>query len=174
MKINPKLIQTIEAAELPVEEALLFCAAVELNKYGTLDFLILNSGIVSPENEHKFRINLCQHDVESDNLVLKVPLFVANDMGVTFTEFTKRLAERGITYKGHVNNPMTYSIVGGDDEKEFDALLTKLETPNINKLIDVVVNYYASTAYASKLSKFFKETAYMMYMTYQPPKSDMI
>jgi len=173
MKVNPTLLKTIEQSGLPVEEALLFCAAAEMQQYGTLDWLVINSGIISPDNEYKYRINLCFHDAETDTIALRYPLFIIENQG-NYADFMKLLATRGIRHNGHPNNPRDYSIVGSGDEDAFAALQQKIKNLDIERLATVTVSYYANTTYAKKLADFLTGIAPAMYATFEENKSGMI
>lgn len=174
MKVNEKLIQEIEKSGLPLEEALIFCAAVEMQRYGTLDWLVGISDIVQPENEHKYRINLCFHDPETDSIKLRWPLFETSKVSASFAEFTKLLSAKGLKYNGHGNNPLAFSILSKEDEGAFQQLWAGLENPDANKLAQITVNYYANTTYAKKLKDFFIEVAPTMYTTFEPKNTGMI
>ena len=174
MKVNPQLIETIEQSGLPVEEALLFCAAVEMQRYGTLDWLVATSGIITTENEHKYRINLCNHDPEMDSIKLRYPLFTGEQPDITFRQFTEQLYARGVKYNGHVNTPLNYSIVSADDEGAFLEFVRKVGKLDLNKLVAVTVNYYANVPFAKKLCDFLKGIAPSMYTTFEPDKSGMV
>lgn len=174
MKVNQKLIEEIEQSGLPIEEALLFCAAVEMQRYGTLDWLVATSGIINTENEHKYRINLCNHDPETDSIKLRYPLFVTEQPDVNFKQFTEQLFARGVKYNGHVNTPLKYSILSATDEGAFLEFAGKIGVLDLNKLVAVTVNYYANTEYAKKLTDFLKSIAPSMYSTFEPNKSGLV
>lgn len=174
MKVNEKLIQEIEKSGLPLEEALLFCAAVEMQRYGTLDWLVGISNILQPDNEHKYRINLCLHDPETDSIKLRWPLFETAKVSASYAEFTKLLAAKGLRHNGHGNNVLAYSILSKEDEDAFKQLWSELENPSLERLAQITVNYYANTTYAKKLKDFFIEVAPTMYITFEPNKTGMI
>lgn len=152
----------------------MFCAAVVMQKHGTLDWLLLRSGILTPENEHKYRINLCAHDPETDSLSLRFPLFVTSAPEVNFTDFMKMLASRGIRYNGHPNHILNYSIVSKGDEAAFQKVYSSIPNIDITRLVDITTSYYASTPYAKKLCDFLEETAPMMYLTHESSKTGLV
>ena len=165
MKVNPELIRVIQESNLPEEEALLFCAAVELQEYGVLNYILMAPGLITIDNEHLYRINLCEVDVDKPGIKykLRVPLFKDDGPSVSFNDFLKLLTEKNVRHNGHSSNPLSYSILSAEDDEALKTCMRRLKTTNIQRLADVTAEYYFNTTYAKKLKDFLLHIAPLMF-----------
>lgn len=171
MFINDELLKLIDNNNLDRSEALLFAFAVTYDKeFNTLNSLI-SSGIITSETEPKYRINLCNHDIEQGSIQLRVPMFVHNNKNDSFIEFIKELGKNHMTSKGHKNNQKNYTIVTNDAETKsaYDSVISAIKnndgSVDKDKLIKVVTKYYEETELPLKLEKYLRTALFTDYIT---------
>jgi hypothetical protein len=160
MRINPKIIEVCQKGNIDISDAILFCFAVNNQQYPLLDRL-LERGILD-ENEHIFRINLCNLD-EEGNLGLRYSLYTNDELPYSYTGFKKLLYDNyNMTLNGHVNNIRPFKVMD-DAENEYNSLLLSIPDIDIQKLARVVSDYYSKTEFCTGFKKFFREDAKLAY-----------
>lgn len=159
--INQQLIDVLEELDLDVDEGILFCFAVE---YDLLRVLI-DKELITERNEHEFRINLTTMD-ENGNIILKYSLFsFKNNSDEQFKEFITRLKDRGLEINGFSYNSKPHAILTTDTEtkENFSKFIMKHPDFNLDKLVEVTLEYYQKVDYAKKLSNFLNSDVETMY-----------
>lgn len=157
--INQELINLIDDLDLDVDEAILFCLAVE---YDLLSVLI-EKELITEQNEHEFRINLTTMD-DNGNIILKYSLFNFKESG-QFAEYISKLKDAGLDINGFTFNMQDYSILTTDEEtkKNFSTFVLKHPNFNLDKLVKITCEYYQKVSTAKALRKFLITDAETMY-----------
>jgi len=173
MKLNQELLDWIEENRMEKIPALLFCFAAEYLGDQGISYLIDN-GLITSENEHKFRINLLMINYESDEPIAKIPLF-SSEGNADFRTFTALLGLRGFNSSGHPNNPMPYAVIstGGEAEDAFNNFVSSLGNDfDMNRLLDAVNYYYENTTEKAKgIARYLQENALMDYKSFKTQKN---
>lgn len=181
MTINNKLITTIEDSGLDVSEALLFCFAVEHQEYDMLDKL-LEKNIITPDNEHYYRINLCTKDENTLDLKLKIPLYGSTGHRSMYSEFLDRLlGHQNMTEKGHIDNQKDYIVINASKAAEiaFNELTSQIEDFDMDRLVEATIKFYrdvrfAPILYNDKGTGYLQAHALLAYKNYKQEKPNLI
>jgi hypothetical protein len=73
-------------------------------------------------------------------------------------ELTKLLHQRHVSLKGHINNPLKFSIKLGSAEAAYQWNLLQTTTKlDVEKFADLVANYYETTQYPKSLPRLLME-----------------
>lgn len=147
--------------EREVTEGLFFGFLMSLkDKYPDLESYMLDGkhSVFPYEKFQIYNINLCKVDLETGKNELRFPFFGYSSNG-EYEIFISLLEENYVGSRGHVNNQKGYSILTEEAEKEFYNLKSKLDPFDINRLVEVTVDYYRNTEFAKKLSGYLSETA---------------
>lgn len=158
MALNSKLKTLFKEIGLEEDEGYAFCL---LFHYGFSDYLI-SKGLADPE---KCMLLL---DVIEDGYALKHPLFEKKDYK-DFTRFIGLLSASGkINGMGHVNNPQEYSVINSGEEtaEEFEKASQLIPDFDIEKAVEVVINYYKDVKKGFKLSNYLKNNLVLDYAGY--------
>jgi len=162
MNINSNYLQLLRDNEIDEAKGLFFGFLITHRKdFHSLQSYILDDHVLPYEEFMVLQINLCKVN-EKGERELKVPFYSHQSYG-EFDLFKSKLAEKYIGGKGHLNNKLEFIIFGPDDEKSYDFVKSKIENFDIDKLVEVVSQYYETTRFASKLSKYLKESAIQDY-----------
>lgn len=161
MNINTDLLRQIEEDDLNKTEVLVFCF---VHHFG-LDAEVI-SLLINEDNEHFYRINYLDRDLETNNLTLKIPLFETESNNDDFSLLIKSLIEAGFTSTGHPNNQVKYSVLDKSlaTRNAFNRFFSS--DKNLFKLKDCIMAYYARTDMPVKLEKFFDTIAEIEYNSY--------
>ena len=158
MALNSKLKSLFKEVGLEEDEGYAFCL---LFHYGFSDYLI-SKGLADPE---KCMLLL---DVAEDGYTLKHPLFEKKDYK-EFTQFIGLLSSHNqMSSMGHVNNPQEYSVINSGEETaiEFEKVINLIPDFEVNKAVNVVVEYYREVKRGFKLSNYLKNNFVLDYAKY--------
>ena len=153
--LNKRLEEVFSKLGIPYDEGYVFCLAVH---YGFHDFLI-KKNFVDPDK------CMLLMDVTDEGYVLKYPLFSKVLDSKRFTEFMGLLLEsRLINGMGHVNNPQDYAVIETSDLCK--SAFEELGEVDIEKAVEVTIEYYMNAKPALKLTKYFKNQFAVDYAAY--------
>lgn len=156
-----RLLNEFALTEREVSEGLFFGFLMSLkDKYPDLESYMLDGqdSVFPYEKFQMYSINLCKVNLETGKNELKVPLFGYSADG-EYEKFIALLEENYIGSRGHVNNQKAFSIISEEAAKEFYTLKAKINPFDINRLVQVTVDYYRNTEYAKKLAGYLAEIA---------------
>lgn len=156
MNINTDFIRLCEEYGLDKSHAFHFAILVTFKGDipGLESYFLDGERSVFPyEKFQEYSIALMEDDIEERTRKLKVPLFGSGRSEV-FDLFLDLLKEKNINNFGHLNNQRGFNIFGSDDRKAFQILMNKNDGLDIEKLADVVAEYYRTAEFATKLSGF--------------------
>ncbi len=161
MNINKLLLEQIENDGLSQTEVLVFCF---VHHFG-LDTEVISS-LINEDNEHFYRINYLDRDLETNNFTLKIPLFEEKVNDDVFSILIKSLISSGFTSTGHPNNQVKYSVL--DKSESTRNAFNRFYNSDIDleKLKNCIMNYYSRTEMPVKLEKFFDTIADIEYNSY--------
>ena len=158
--INPEYLNKLKefcSTEREITEGLFFGFLVTYrDEFPDLESYMLdgNASVFPYDKFQEYAINLCKKNVDTRKTELIVPLFGYTSTS-EFDEFMVLLGDYHLDSKGHINNPLSYSILEKDDKKAFQEIKTRLGNDyNRNRLAIVISNYYETTQYAKKLGNY--------------------
>lgn len=167
--LNPEIFKVIKENHLDEQESVFFCLMWWFKKHypkaETLLFTETRNGIkiINLEHEEKYRINFLR--LEENELVLRYPLFIKEQVN-SFDIFVKKIAEtRLVTSRGHVNNPQDYPVY--DVSKDTRDAFNQLPELDLDKAVEVVIRYYETTKPAQKFSNYLSKGFIVDYNQYE-------
>jgi hypothetical protein len=155
MTLNSKLKDYFKEIGLSEDEGFAFCI---LFHYRLSDYLI-NTGLADAE-KCMLLLNVTENGYE-----LKHALFEKKEYK-NFTKFIGLLsANAQIDSMGHVNNPQEYSVINSGEETalEFEKASELIPDFDIEKAVNVVINYYKGVKKGFKLSNYLKNNFVLDY-----------
>lgn len=163
-----RLLKEFALTEREISEGLFFGLLMSLkDKFPDLESYILDGedSVFPYEKFQMYNINLCKVNLENGKNELKVPLFGYSADG-EYEKFISLLEENYVGSRGHVNNQKGFSIITEEASKEFYVLKAKLNPFDLNRLVQVTVDYYRNTEYAKKLAGYLAEIAIYDYKSH--------
>ncbi len=153
---NPDLLTHIKRMGLSEQEGLAFCILFE---NGLEDFLRVRGLLDVEKCEGLIRLN------DDGDYVLRFPLYaVRKEMRTKFRELLDLIQkDYNLDSKGHLNNPQDYSVI---NDEIVEGVEDKLEHLDIEKVHNVVVEYYRTTKPAKKLTNYILTALSLDYAKY--------
>lgn len=171
MEINPQLISIIEDANLDKKKAILYSLAIE---HDLIDVLLDEGDFLqNQELENALRLNLVRYNPESSKNELVCDMYSDKvHINSDFESFIQLLKDKGLTSKGDRNNPTKYVVITKDTEtiNAFNHAARRLKYFNIDKLAEVVANYYRTTEMCMKLGNYLDKAVDMDYNSFKAKK----
>ena len=157
--INKEIIEKAEDLDMDVEAVLFFCFGV----WAGIPGFLIDKGMITSKNEHEYRINFTVIDDEG-RLTLRHPLF-ARDSNASFDEYVEKLRKGGLQINGFGFNLQSYSIFTTDEEtiSNYNKFVLLTEKFDLDRLVEVTLEYYRKLTMAKKLSNFLLTDAPTMY-----------
>lgn len=162
-QINNKLLEVIKKSGLRLETAVAFCALWLLKGEDALDIL-WDTGWLTTENEHKYRIALLQKNTNTDKMELRFP-FLEAKVQSDFIQFYVNLGKQLPNTKGKLDNTET-------SRKAFEALVRSIPDFDQTRLLEATIQYYREEELSKKLSNYLVENAFLAYETFTTIKHD--
>jgi hypothetical protein len=161
MVINPKVLAIIEENKLNHAEVYLFFMIFSFVKYDERILEILSTPlkdgryVLNLDNEEKYRILFMKGT--GDSLEFKYPLLIdPKQVYNSYEEFCKKLdATKSFGTNGHLNNMVPYRVYSKN--AELKESVEKLQKVDLDKAVEVILNYYLRTPQPPGLAKFLRE-----------------
>ncbi len=174
MRINSALKEQIELQGLPVDGVFLFLVSIKFLGEEAVSRL-LDSGMLTPEEETAARILFVTTDFDTGELICKPELFEVEN--TSFRRFLDRLAtEHGFTSKGHPRNQIQkYAPINNTEETTLkfmslvNTITVKSGSFDEDRLLQVTVDYYFKVESPKNLANYFQTQAEIDYYANSSP-----
>ncbi len=170
MKLNDTIAKVSKKIGVDPISAYTFCFLAEHFGDAGIEYMI-DTGMLTSENEQKYRINFLDYIASEVEVELKYPIFSVAEKGM-FNTFCEALQARGLGVFGVDNQSQTYAVFTGDksEREAFEEAILQIGELNVDldRLADSTIAYYAQAERAMKLANYLTKLAVQQYKLHAP------